>query len=65
MANEYLVAIHNYISDKIESAENNKKNAEQQNDMTSLQYWEGQLQELKALRQYLADKIDLKTQTYY
>jgi hypothetical protein len=65
MANEYLVAIHNYISDRIAAAENNKKNAAQQNDLTSLQYWEGQLQELKAIRQYLAEKIDLKTQTYF
>jgi len=65
MANEYLVAIHNYISDKIAAAENNKKIAAQQNDLTSLEYWKGQLQELKALRQYLAQKIDLKTQKYF
>jgi len=65
MANEYLVAIHNYISERIAAAENNKKNAVRQNDLTSLQYWEGQLQELQAIRQYLAKKIDLKTQTYF
>jgi hypothetical protein len=65
MANEYLVAIHNYISDKIAAAENNKKIAAQQNDLTSLEYWKGQLQELKALRQYLAQQIDLKTQKYF
>jgi hypothetical protein len=65
MANEYLVAIHNYISEKIAAAENNKKNAEKQNDLSSLQYCEGQLQELKAIRRYLAEKIDLKTQKYF
>jgi hypothetical protein len=65
MANEYLVAIHNYISAKLAAAESHKKSAARQNDLTSLQYWEGQLKELKALRQYLAEKIDLKTQTYY
>jgi hypothetical protein len=65
MANEYLVAIHKYISEKIAAAENNKKNAAKQNDSSSLQYCEGQLQELKAIRRYLAEKIDLKTQKYF
>lgn len=65
MANEYAVAIHNYISAEIAAAEKNKKRAELQNDLRLLQYCEGQLQELKAIRQYLADKIDLKTQQYY
>jgi len=65
MANEYLVAIHSYISAKLAAAESRKKSAEQQNDLTSLQYCNGQLQELKAIRRYLAEKIDLKTQTYY
>ena len=65
MANEYLVAIHNYVNAKITAAENNKKNAAKQNDLTSLQYWDGQLQELKVLRQYMAQNIDLKTQKYY
>ena len=65
MANEYLVAIHNYISDKIAAAQNNKKTAEQRNDLRSLQYCEGQLQELRTIRQYLTEKIDLKTQKYF
>jgi hypothetical protein len=65
MANEYAVAIHNYISAKIAAAEKNKEHAGLQNDVRLLQYCEGQLQELKAIRQYLADKIDLKTQKYY
>jgi hypothetical protein len=65
MANEYAVAIHNYISAKIAAAEKNKKRAGLQDDARLLQYCEGQLQELKAIRQYLADKIDLKTQKYY
>ena len=65
MADEYLVAIHNYISAKLAAAESNKRNAEQKSDLTSLNYWEGQLEEMKALRRYLAEKIDLKTQTYF
>ncbi len=31
MANEYSVAIHNYISGKIAAAEKNKKDAEKEN----------------------------------
>jgi hypothetical protein len=65
MANEYLVAIHHYISDKIAAAENNKKSAELQNDLQLLKYCEGQLEELRAIRQYMAQKIDLKTQKYF
>lgn len=65
MANEYLVEIHNYISAKMAAAEKNKKIAEQQKDLNSKQYWEGQLRELAAIRQYLVEKIDLKTQRYF
>ena len=65
MANEYAVAIHNYLSAKIAAVEKNKKRAGLQNDVRLLQYCEGQLQELKAIRQYLAQNIDLKTQKYY
>jgi hypothetical protein len=65
MTNSHLVEIHNHISAKLAAAESQRRNAEQQNNSTSLHYWEGQLQELKALRQYLSEKIDLKTQTYF
>ena len=65
MANEYSVAIHHYISDKIATAEKNKKKAEKENDRAAVGYCEGQLQELNLIRRYLNDKIDLKTQKYY
>jgi hypothetical protein len=65
MANEYSVAIHNYISDKIAAAEKNKKHAEGENDLESIRYYKGQLMELNNIRQYLVEKIDLKTQKYY
>lgn len=65
MANEYSVAIHNYISDKIAAAEKNKKTAETENDLGSISYYNGQLMELNYIRQYMVDKIDLKTQKYY
>jgi hypothetical protein len=65
MPNEYSVAIHNYISGKIAAAEKNRKDAEQENDLASIRYYMGQLKELNNIRQYMVDKIDLKTQKYY
>lgn len=65
MANEYAVAIHNYISGKIAAAEKNKKNAEMENDLGSISYYNGQLKEFNNIRQYMVEKIDLKTQKYY
>jgi hypothetical protein len=65
MANEYAVAIHNFISEKVAAAQKNKKIAETQKDLASTRYCEGRLHELKTIRQYLTDKIDLKTQRYY
>ncbi len=65
MANEYAVAIHNYISGKIAAAEKNKKNAEMANDLGSISYYNGQLKEFNNIRQYMVEKIDLKTQKYY
>lgn len=65
MANEYSVAIHNYLSDKIAATEKNKKHAEMENDLGSISYHKGQLKELNNIRQYMVDKIDLKTQRYF
>jgi len=65
MANDYSVAIHNYISDKIAAAEKNIKLAESENDLGSLRYYQGRLMELRDIRGYMAEKIDLKTQRYF
>ena len=65
MAHVFSVVIHDYLSEKILLAEQGKKTAEQENDRESRLYYEGQLLELKTLRQYLTDNIDLKTQKYY
>ncbi len=65
MANEYAVAIHNYISGKIAAAEKNKKNTAIENDLESISYYNGQLKEFNNIRQYMVEKIDLKTQKYY
>lgn len=65
MTNEFSVIIHNYISDKISTTEKNKRHAIKKNDIESISYYEGQLKELISIRQFMAEKIDLKTQKYY
>jgi len=65
MANEYLIEIHNYISEKILRAQNRNDEANANNDMESRRFCEGQLNEWHHLRTYLAEKVDLKTQKYF
>jgi hypothetical protein len=65
MANEYLIEIHNYISNKILRAQGRKGEADANNDLESRRFYEGQLKEWHHLRTYLAEKVDLKTQKYF
>ena len=65
MANEYLIEIHNYISEKIDHAQNRKDDAIANNKLESQRFYEGQLKEWRHLRKYLAEKVDLKTQKYF
>ena len=65
MANEYLIDIHNYISESLASAENNKKEADANSDMELIRFYEGQIKEWMQMRSYLASKVDLKTQKYF
>ena len=65
MANEYLIDIHNYISEKIACAQNRKEEANANNEIESRRFYEGQLKEWHHLRKYLAETVDLKTQKYF
>jgi len=65
MAHVFSVEIHDFLSKKILRAEQGKKAAEEKKNEDIRRYYEGQLLELHALRQYLADHIDLKTQKYF
>jgi hypothetical protein len=65
MVHTYSVEIQNYISEKLGVAEDKKKEAEKQSDFEAQQFYEGQLKELRTLREYLTEKIDLETQKYY
>lgn len=61
MAHEYSVHIHDWLKDKINKVEAQLKNA----DSTEQHYYSGQLEQLREIRQYLTDRIDLDTQQYY
>jgi hypothetical protein len=63
--NDYSLAVHHYISGKIAAVRESQKDAEHKNDAAAASYFEGQLRELTGIRQYMADKIDLKTQKYF
>ncbi len=65
MANEYLIEIHNYISEKIARAQSLKNKANANHEMESKRFYEGQLDEWHRLRAYLAERVDLKTQKYF
>jgi hypothetical protein len=65
MAHAFSVEIHDYLSKQILLAGDGQKKAVQEGDNVLHSYYEGQLLELKTLRQYLSDNFDLKTQKYY
>ena len=46
-------------------AEKGKKQAEADDDNETRRYYEGQLHELLNLRDYISQRIDLKTQKYF
>ena len=65
MANDYLIEIHSYISEKMVHAQNCIDEAQANNEMESQRFYEGQLDEWRHMRAYLAEMIDLKTQKYF
>lgn len=65
MPHEFSVRIHDWITEKMEKATAAAKTAEENGDAGSHAYFSGQLKELAFIRQYLTDKIDLDTQSYY
>ena len=65
MTHEFSVEIHAYIKKKILAAEKGKRQAEAQDDNETGRFYEGQLHELLHLRDYISERIDLKTQKYY
>ncbi|MCG8616471.1 MAG: hypothetical protein MI802_09670 [Desulfobacterales bacterium] len=63
MAHEYSVLIHGWISRKKELLDRQIRDADA--DTGKDAYHRGQMDALMEIRQYLTDRIDLDTQTYY
>lgn len=60
MPNDYSIEIHRYLSKKIaENEEHLRLNGH------NAPFHQGQLDELRWIREYLAEHIDLKNFTYY
>ena len=65
VAHEYSVRVHDWLKDKINDVNLKLKQARDKNDGGNESYFNGQLEQLKDIRQYLTDHIDLNTQKYY
>ncbi len=61
MPNDYSVEIHKYLSNKIAEAEH----AVQLGDEDTAAHARGQLEELRWIRRYLQENIDLKNFVYF
>ena len=65
MANQFLVEIHSHISQQMERCRLAFENIDGIEDKSRRSFYEGQLEEWKALRAYLSESFDLNTQRYY
>ncbi len=65
MAHEYSIQVHAWLKEKIDNVNMNLKQVREKNDSQKESYYKGQLEQLREIRQYLTDKIDLDTQKYY
>ena len=65
MANDYLVEIHRFISEKIKAAQSGRADALTRGDPVTESLFNGQLRELYGLRAFMAERMDLITQKYY
>ena len=65
MANDYLVACHQYITRELKRAETLRQQAETSGDMLQAAFHAGQVEEYNALRQYMSDHFNLTTQRYF
>lgn len=65
MAHEYSLMIHSFISERISIAEQRKAFAQKEGDTETSRYFDGQLVELRDIRTFLTEQVDLKTQRYY
>ena len=65
MPNEYLVEIHEFISTKIRAVSREKASAEKLGDAAGARFFDGQLQELADIREFMTEHYDLANHSYY
>jgi hypothetical protein len=65
MSHEFSVQIHKWITGKLDHVESDKLSAAKEKNKELEGYLSGQKDELLFFRKFLAEQIDLKTQTYY
>ena len=65
MPHEYSVLIHEWLSTRKQRIAEKINGLEKDGNSPNLAYYKGQMAELMVMRQYLTDRIDLDTQTYY
>ena len=65
MTNQYSIEIHQYVTEKIKALEDQLAQAKKIDDPGSQRFLEGQLLEFLTFRDYMHEKIDLKTQDYF
>ena len=65
MPHAFSVEIHDFISKNILLAEERKNKAINEKNRAIQLYFEGELLELRIMREYLVENIDLKTQKYF
>ena len=62
MVSQYSIGIHDFIDRKIETIKDLRQKAESSNNLQEKSFYDGQLQELLKIREYMAQHVDLKTQ---
>ena len=65
MANEDLVAIHEYVTAQLNDSERSAKDALGRDDISMHHFFKGKCHELNRIRRYLNDHFNLATQIYY
>lgn len=65
MANQYLVQIHQYITEQIGESQKHQAAASVDQDAWETRFYDGKLAELRKIRAFLSEHFDLHTQHYY
>jgi hypothetical protein len=64
MANQYLVDIHQYVSEQMDLARRQRTEAVEQKEACRVRYLDGKLQEFLLLKAFLTDQFNLTTCRY-